>query len=442
MKKLLVLFLSLILSLSAIGLVACGDNTETPGGNGGGNNPPEYTVEGTPGLRYSVYGQGDNQYAAFIGVSRECTEKDIVIASHYNGVKVTEIGDGVNYLSNFKEIESVKIHKYVKLINSSAFNSSKALKKVDFDDECDLKIGSSAFKNCTALEEFNYKTPITYLGDYAFTNCTSLPRTEYEGASYLKIANNPYAILNNGLESDSVKVHKDCVAIQAEAFLDKTSLKTVTFESDTNLNVICGFSFKQTGITEISIPTSVKMLGEEAFYGCASLEKVTFSENSECNFMGVSLFQSCSALKEAVNFNKTKITIAPYSCFQYCSEITSISFPETLTLIQTKFMWDCKKLLKVNFPKNCQITEIEYSVFRNAKDIDYLIIPKSVQKVGYNIAGWAKTSFVFYCEGTYNASWHKNWNCRQGEEFHKVYYYSDSYKAGAWHYVNGEPTLW
>ena len=115
MKKLLVLFLSLILSLSAIGLVACGDNTETPGGNGGGNNPPEYTVEGTPGLRYSVYGQGDNQYAAFIGVSRECTEKDIVIASHYNGVKVTEIGDGVNYLSNFKEIESVKFINILRL---------------------------------------------------------------------------------------------------------------------------------------------------------------------------------------------------------------------------------------------------------------------------------------------------------------------------------------
>ena len=73
---------------------------------------------------------------------------------------------------------------------------------------------------------------------------------------------------------------------------------------------------------------------------------------------------------------------------------------------------------------------------------DGTIANVEVQKVGYHIAGWAKTSFVFYCEGTYNASWHKSWNCRQGEEFHKVYYYSETYKVGAWHYVEGEPVLW
>ena len=143
MKKFLTLILSLTLMFSAFTLVACGGEGS---GTGGGDKPGDVTtIEGTVGLTYKINGQGDEQYATFTGLSKSCTATEIVVASHYQGVLVTQIGTGYSVLSNFDNVEKITIHKYVNIINASAFWKSDSLKEVNFDKDGVLdKVGSTA----------------------------------------------------------------------------------------------------------------------------------------------------------------------------------------------------------------------------------------------------------------------------------------------------------
>lgn len=453
MRKFLILLLSVIMSVSVLGLIACGE-TETPGGNGGEQNPPEYTVEGTPGLRYNVYGQGDNKYAAFIGLSRDCKETNIVIASHYQGVKVTEIGDGVNYMASFDDVETLKVHRYIKVINASSLNRSKSLKTIDFEDECQLeKIGGSAFKNAKKLENFNYKGKINFLGDGAFAGCESLKTTAYEGAEYIGSNINPYLILLNGSEAESVKVHKDCEAIHSSAFEENATTKTIIFESNDTLLSIGGLAFSKSAITEITIPKTVTNIGESAFAEANSLVIVTFDKESELTTLAGKVFRRCQKLEEVRNFECTKITEIGEELFYfgdnktYPSSLKYIKIPKTVTLIKKACMWGCNNVTEIVFPKDINLVEIEYHAFRGCTKVQTLIIPKSVEKIGYDIIAWGSTKLKIFCEaesqklGWNNGRWNQYKSGNTGV-LHATYYYSDTYKAGAWHYVEGEPELW
>ena len=107
MKKLLILLLTLVLSISAVGLIACGDE----GGNGG-DKP--FSVTGTEGLEYQLLTRKDTgeKYAILSGLKKDCTATEITVASHFNNYPVEEIGL-VGPLSNMSKVEKINIHKLI-----------------------------------------------------------------------------------------------------------------------------------------------------------------------------------------------------------------------------------------------------------------------------------------------------------------------------------------
>ncbi len=448
MKKLFVVLLTLILSLSTVGLIGCG-NTETP--PPGGENPPlEEVIEGTKGLKYSTYKIGDEQIACFTGISNECTEKNIVIASHYNDIKVTEIGNGFNALSNINKVESVKVHKYVKIINSSAFNKAENLVKIEFDEGCKLeKISSSAFKNCSKLTTFNYDGSIGIFGDGVFDGCTSLPTAEYKGAKYIGFSGNPYLILTEGKDEESCIIHKDCLLIKENAFTGYKNLINVIFESDNTLTSIGNNAFKESNIAEITIPKSVLKIGNEAFMECDNLKTVTFSENSNCSIIESSAFYNCDNLEAVVNYEKTKLEVVEGSMFFKCNKLTSIGIPKTVKVIKSNSFW-CQILKDFNLPKDNALQEIQMQAFKTS-DIECIIIPKSVATIKEYVFMDCPANLKIYCEAEQvQPGWVGNrWNIRvkgandSSHVFHNVYYYSETQKSGKyWRWVNGEPTPW
>ena len=89
------------------------------------------------------------------------------------------------------------------------------------------KIGSSAFESCESLREVKLSNTLTYWGNFCFSDC---------------------AALKSIVLPDSV-------------------------------TAINGGVFARTGITKITLPDSVTQIESYAFYGCAELSEIEYSEN-------------------------------------------------------------------------------------------------------------------------------------------------------------------
>jgi hypothetical protein len=69
--------------------------------------------------------------------------------------------------------------------------------------------------------------------------------------------------------------------IGKSCFLDCVLLSSVKFESGSELSRIGGWAFGRTGLVEIYVPASVKVIGKKCFCRCYSLSSVTFESGSQ-----------------------------------------------------------------------------------------------------------------------------------------------------------------
>lgn len=462
MKKFITLLLTFTILFTAFNFLACGDTPEVPGGE----NNKEETVIGTEGLTYKINGQGENRYATFTGLSKSCTATEIVIASHYDGVLVTEVGSGYAYLSNMANVEKVNIHKYVKVVNASAFAKATNLKEVNFDEDAVLdSMGSSAFKNCAKLETLNLPKKILSMGEDVLSGCDSLIPVEYEGAKYLGGGANPHFILISGVNgAKNCKVSEECQTISANAFKDNATLETITFESDDTLTSIGVSAFSgATSLKSITIPKTCKSIGVEAFINCTSLETVTFKKDNDMELIGERAFSSCIKLKEVVNFQECDIPTLPKQIFLDCRSLKSIIIPNTVTsienwalgLIDEEYFVE-GSLESVVFEQDSQLYEMGQHCFRNQYKLKQIIIPKTVEVLGNFIfiasgkVNELKGTIIYIEKSTVPGTYREGYNTyHYGDSKDPktyvncpTYCYSETDKAGSWHYVNGVPTPW
>lgn len=75
-------------------------------------------------------------------------------------------------------------------------------------------------------------------------------------------------------------------------------------------------------IRKVIIPSSVKTIGESAFYGCSSLKEITIS--SSVKTIGRSVFSGCRSLTKV---NLSSDTEIDSSVFNNCSKIIELHYP-------------------------------------------------------------------------------------------------------------------
>jgi fibronectin type 3 domain-containing protein len=130
------------------------------------------------------------------------------------------------------------------------------------------------------------------------------------------------------------------------AFIDCTSLNDITIPSSVTFIDEQAFS-GCTKLTSISIPKGVSKIESWAFLGCTSLSSVTISDGVTC--IGYRAFGDCTSLSK-INLPESVTTIGDFA-FDGCTNLESIEIPSCETSVGIMAFEGCNKL-KITYSKH------------------------------------------------------------------------------------------
>jgi hypothetical protein len=300
----------------------------------------------------------------------------------------------------FKSLSSVE-GANITTISSDTFRFSSKLQNFDFPNT--VTIGSGAFWQCSALVSVTIPNTVTSIGGDAFYYCSALANVTI-GSSVTSIGSTAFEM---------------CTALTNIAIPDSvTSIASTTFNRCSKLtaiNVNSGntaytsddgilYSKDETLLhtypegkagASFTIPSSVTIIGDYAFYSCSSLTTISIP-NSVTSIKG-SAFSGCSNL-QSVTIGSNVTSIGTF-VFSSCSKLTSITIPSSVTSIGTDTFSNCSSLtaITVDAGNNAYIDDdgVLYNKdktllhsYPQGKAGASFVIPAGVTKIGES-AFWA-----------------------------------------------------
>jgi len=244
------------------------------------------------------------------------TKKEVNIPPSIQNNPVTGIGSAA-----FKENENITrviIPDSVTHIDGEywtdegAFAYCTNLARVTIPDSINT-IGNGAFRGCTRLTSIIIPNSVTTIGGYAFA---------YTGLTSVTI---PDSVTKIG-------------AISKDVFYDNDYSINGAFRNCANL-------------VSVTIPNSVKEIGDGTFYKCTKLTSITIPYG--VNEIGHAAFAYCTSLaRVTIPDSITRIGIL---AFQNCTSLTSVTIPINITSFGQKSFSNYTNLTSVTFQSLCNL---------------------------------------------------------------------------------------
>ena len=136
---------------------------------------------------------------------------------------------------------------------------------------------------------------------------------------------------------------------------------------------------------ELQYFTGLTTLGQDAFYGCTSLESVKLPESLtmiEHGYYGAGAFMYCSGL-ESVDFSDcTDLEGIGDYAFYGCTSLTSITLPASVRFISDYAFYSCQSLTTFTIPENSQLYAIYAHAFDYCLLLNSISLPSSLKTIG------------------------------------------------------------
>jgi hypothetical protein len=192
---------------------------------------------------------------------------------------------------------------------------------------------------------------VTFWGGDSFVGCSSLRTITFQSDSRLERIESGVFHGCNGLES--ISIPRSVTVLGQNLFADCSSLRTITFESDSRLERIDSWRFRNCERLEsICIPRLVTILGGDSFFGCTSLRTVTFESDSRLSLIECGAFRGCRCL-EAIQIPPSVGSLM-FRCFSGCLSLHTVTFHANshLCCISSDVFSDCRSLERIFVPSS------------------------------------------------------------------------------------------
>ncbi len=300
------------------------------------------------------------------------TFKSLVKINLPDGLKTI----GFQAFQNCDSIESIVIPDSVTYIDTMAFGNCESLKSVSLPSNLEV-ISDSMFQSCVSLESITIPQSVKTISDCAFQSCDSLVEViipdnvtdigEYAFSRCDKLTN---ITIGEGVTTIGYGNFSECHGL-AKITIDSNN----QYYSSDEYGVL--FNKDKTELirypkgntrTNYTIPDSVTIVDDKAFYDCDNLTNVTISDS---------------------------VTTIGDSVFSLSYNLTSITIGDSVTEISSSAFKSCPNLTNVTIGDS--VTTIAYSAFYNCKSLASIIIPDSVTEIGnYAFNACTNLTDVYY----------------------------------------------
>lgn len=297
------------------------------------------------------------------------TVSSIAINAFYRCTSLKSVNFHTGNADNPLVIEGSKKTYINDIVQEGVFYKCTALEEITFPERTQY-IGPGVFSGCTALRVVNLPASLEEIGDYAFYQLNVREVNLPEVGSLTKIGT--HAFYETPITS--INLPEGLQVIGDYAFYSCASLKEVTLPE--TLTTIYRYAFRNTAIEELRIPASVTQLDGDSsdpkredgytFGSCTSLRRVEIADNSQLTKIGYQLFSDCTSLSE-IDFgeNNDKLTEIGSYAFENTG-FTTFTVPASVERFGICSFSATKKLTEINFEEGSNFNYMGNYCFRGS----------------------------------------------------------------------------
>ena len=291
-----------------------------------------------------------NTYGHYYATKNGFSDEDCLLTNELNDGTL-EISKYVGNSATYEipgEIDGKKVIR----IGNSAFIDCTELTSVTIPDGV-TDIRWRAFYNCVSLKSVTIPKSVTYIDNYAFGyyyDSDSFETKKIDGfkINYVKNTYGHMYALKNGFTDEACLLTNELDDGTLEITKYVGNSATCVIPSEINgkkVTEIGDSAFKGcTELTSITIPDGVIGIGNNAFSGCTSLETVTIP--ASVTYVGNSAFYGCTSLK-SVTVPESVTYIGGYA-FAECYSLKYADIPANVTGIGASPFYNCRSLENIN----------------------------------------------------------------------------------------------